>query len=462
MKNSADAQFFAQLFVSERKQIAFMASEKLHSQVSRRLFATSRSEVRFIMTKEIELYGKYAAVSLVFSFYTLLEGVEETRAEYSKISQPFVEQLCRAITREDEDLSNLDEMRSKVTKQMEFLTAYTDRLMVYEYVLNRIEYRFHDQDKAMELLQKCHTDEWFNELMQFIINDKNPSIINDKVRAIMAQLPIRLTKQKFYEKIEGAMTLYVDGDYQALTDYIYRIRTGGMLFDQPEMHEQYPEFDQLVNKLKATDYSTISVEEYDKLVNEVEQSAKKISELTDIYYELESVINHVYALTLTKSDEQRPLLLQMVELYRTGGQLEEILPAFSALEGKIERYAMDTSRIEAKMVKSDSQSEDLLKLANLMSDSLFIDLYANNDSIIVTKNNVHTAMSELTKEFDQLFKDSNVLIKRAVMSQVLSNCPLMFHSLAEVANEIKTSLDTCADNEEMATVYELINMIING
>ena len=45
MKNMLDSIFFARLFVSERKQIAFTAEEKSPSRISLRLFATSRSEM---------------------------------------------------------------------------------------------------------------------------------------------------------------------------------------------------------------------------------------------------------------------------------------------------------------------------------------------------------------------------------------------------------------------------------
>ena len=44
VKNHAD--FCTRLFASERRQIAMMAEEKLPSQISLRLFATSRSEMR--------------------------------------------------------------------------------------------------------------------------------------------------------------------------------------------------------------------------------------------------------------------------------------------------------------------------------------------------------------------------------------------------------------------------------
>ena len=43
--------FFAQLFVSERKQIAIMADDKSPARISHRLFAMTRSEKRINMIK---------------------------------------------------------------------------------------------------------------------------------------------------------------------------------------------------------------------------------------------------------------------------------------------------------------------------------------------------------------------------------------------------------------------------
>ena len=50
MKNNADAPFFTQLFVSERKQTTLMADEKSPARISHRRFATKslRNEVKMI------------------------------------------------------------------------------------------------------------------------------------------------------------------------------------------------------------------------------------------------------------------------------------------------------------------------------------------------------------------------------------------------------------------------------
>ena len=57
-KKKKETLFFMLLFVSERKQIAFMADEKSHTRISHRLFATSRSEMRNNM--KISTRGRYA------------------------------------------------------------------------------------------------------------------------------------------------------------------------------------------------------------------------------------------------------------------------------------------------------------------------------------------------------------------------------------------------------------------
>ena len=44
--------FFTRLFVSERKQIAMIADEKSPTRISHRIFATSRSEMRYSVNSE--------------------------------------------------------------------------------------------------------------------------------------------------------------------------------------------------------------------------------------------------------------------------------------------------------------------------------------------------------------------------------------------------------------------------
>lgn len=53
MKNMLDSIFFAQLFVSERKQIAMIADEKSPTRISHRSFATKSLRNEDIMTQNL-------------------------------------------------------------------------------------------------------------------------------------------------------------------------------------------------------------------------------------------------------------------------------------------------------------------------------------------------------------------------------------------------------------------------
>ena len=52
VKNMLDSIFSTRLFVSERKQIAMIADEKSPTRISHRIFATSRSEMRYSVNSE--------------------------------------------------------------------------------------------------------------------------------------------------------------------------------------------------------------------------------------------------------------------------------------------------------------------------------------------------------------------------------------------------------------------------
>ncbi len=71
--------FFTRLFVSERKQIALMADEKLHSQFSHRLFATSRSEMESIMKKGIVIFA--LCMCVVFTCFGCEKKTEKQTEE---------------------------------------------------------------------------------------------------------------------------------------------------------------------------------------------------------------------------------------------------------------------------------------------------------------------------------------------------------------------------------------------
>ena len=60
---------------------------------------------------------------------------------------------------------------------MESVTSFVDRLRIYEHALNRIEYRFRDDEFDKEYYNTYLT----NDLMHYILSDKDNVVIHSKI-----------------------------------------------------------------------------------------------------------------------------------------------------------------------------------------------------------------------------------------------------------------------------------------
>ena len=95
--------------------------------------------------KESELSSNYKMSSLlemVIEYYMLSEA---DTGLVSEEETGLVTDAFKAIESKKSVSSFLDKLencREEITEKMQVLTAYVDRLLVFEYVINRIEYRY--------------------------------------------------------------------------------------------------------------------------------------------------------------------------------------------------------------------------------------------------------------------------------------------------------------------------------
>ena len=71
-----------------------------------------------------------------------------------------------------------------------------------------------------------------------------------------------MTKNKLFEKISEALTLYKDGDRSSLDDFVYMLRTSAMVYEPQRYVGEYKEIEDKLARLSSADYSDMSEEEY--------------------------------------------------------------------------------------------------------------------------------------------------------------------------------------------------------
>ena len=251
----------------------------------------------------VKTYVDYGTLEMTFSAYSLLEDeIQVLDADEKEKMLSQVKQAIGCLADESCDFAVLGEkmnhLRDEITDKMDVLTAYTDRMICYEYVLNRMELKYLSKKELSEKLAAFEEEEYMKMLEGYLFGSKDQKVALDKIRLIMGQIPVHMTKNKLFERIGEALTLYQDGDKSALDGFLYMVRTSAMLYEPKQEENQFPEILEALQTFEQTDFESLEGEKYNQLVSLLEKTAKEIHEITDFYYEVQNVVNGVYAMAL--------------------------------------------------------------------------------------------------------------------------------------------------------------------
>ncbi len=430
----------------------------------------------------IPLYEDYGALELTFSAYLFLEETTECEEGYEPLEVEAASAIWEALARLDQDTpdtkglaTDMISMRENITKRMDLLTAYTDRLIVYQYVLNRLEYRYVPEKKCKEILARFPEDTYMAHINHYLFSNKDKNAVVERAGEVMSEVPIRMTKTKLADRIMETSTLYKGQDVSSFESWIYRLRTASMVYEPDAYVGEYQLIEDALDILGKADYDDLSKEEYDKLADTLEDAAREIHKLTDFYYSLQKMVNRIYAMCLVYPyiEEPSDLLTSCATVWDSlleGRYTEEML---MPLEGKIEHLVEDTSYLESVFfeIKSSYKKEveeagltsffhDFADVVQLLSDSLFIDLESTDADTMAGDSYIQRLTADVAEEIQDRIAHETKPVRRGIMAQVIKNLPMAFESPKELQEYIRTNLFECSDqSEKIASLMLIWSMI---
>lgn len=310
------------------------------------------------------------------------------------------------------------------------------------------------------------------KLQRYLFSDKDTSVMQEKIRLVAGQLPVRMTREKFYDCIREAFTLYKGSDKASVDGFVYVLETAGTLYQPAESLEQYETLWNMYSQLETADYKNLDVDRYETLTGVLEEAARQIHRLTDLYYSMQKVVNGIYAQCLLKKHivSEEKLSKACQSIWRCLAKEEYREEMLVPLEGRIEPLVEKSSYLEAVLFETVSSCKeelekqgltgvymDLGKVANLLSDSLFVSLEEVTEPEEASDAYIHEQTKELIKKMDQKLTQVSKPVKRAIMGEVLEKLPMVFKSQDEVMETIRTRLFGCRDLAEQAVVVDLLN-----
>lgn len=445
----------------------------------------------------------FSRIKMMMEYYmfyeTVTEGINpyiDSAKEVSQSLHEIVETYFEKNPSVNEVASLADRLltlRDEVVDRMQVLTAYVDCFVVYEYVLNRVQYRFEDQEMMP-------SDSVFaQDLVNFIFASQDNVTISDNIRFVLGQLPMRLTRGRFFDIIKESMSIYKGSDRSSLDGFIYMFRTNAMLYKDAHMDTYFTEFAPVITELAELDYENIDGKTYEIYAEKIRVNASKLNDVSDLYMQLGQLINEMYTIcaankytleeekldvadtvirginslflhneesTVWNQVEGSVLNTEDDKLYWLGEQFaqiegkQETIYEGINIAGAVLEETMDSHKATIDELGLTQDFATLKKMFLLNSNSVFAELEEKALEEKVTLDMIEKESAILIEECKAFFQGKSRLLRRAIMANTLEKMPVFFETAQEVSDYITSSLSQCDDEAEKYAAKQLLSEIM--
>ncbi|MCR5544431.1 MAG: hypothetical protein K6F55_09830 [Eubacterium sp.] len=437
-------------------------------------------------------FEKYATVKLSLNLFTMYEMSEEISLDRREEIEEYIDLIDTAVREvyidkevEDQLINDITKARDSITSKMKVLTSYTDALQIYEYILNRKEPAV--LGTAEEYID---TDSLANSMYEFVFSENDKMLVNTRIQEFIAQLPVRITKNRFYDIISNSLSIYRGGEQQAANEFLQTIRDASMISKPDGFDTVYPELNEIYKAFKDADYIHLDKAQFDELEDKLSSATEMIQSAVTDYLMLTEIINDVLVILYSDkladksymdenyntSVEILTELINADDIYEASSSFDE---KFVSLEGVQESSYEELAFLESNLddlyasygEMYDDQAikanfEALYKADKLTSTSLFMDIETGGPVTVVEDQADDIYIVEekeaLTDDFDALFETLGKLEKRSVMAKVLSLMPVFFNTQEEILEYFKYALSSCSDKAELTAFRDIANDLMMG
>ncbi len=425
------------------------------------------------------VYYRMAQYNLAMQYTSFAEGVEEGdiellagAKEYAGKIEALMERMAQGENiSSEETLDQLDTIRRELTAAMQVLTAYTDRLYLHEYVLQRLA-------PGMEgTVEDVDSNAALEEISSFLFFDEEQEGLLARVSATISELPVRMTKAKFMEWVRSTASVYQEADSETLDRVFYMLYSASGLYE-PEGMAQFPVCKETLEYLNGLDYRSLTEEQYREAKGKLEAVTEFISSVSDVYFSLTEIVNSLLTVLFTENYVM-PADIEATkscrEIYRMifeGKDFNnvEFVEAFEAFEGRpeeIEEFLFteeayfDELPVDDKLLDAMMQKAFYTRVAyarRLHTTSIFVKL--ENDT--AKDMSFDRMLDEFCVAVTGVLEAGQRATNRAVMARVIQNLPLPFTRKSDIQKYVLASLENCHDMSEKTAAMRAIRELAEG
>ena len=425
------------------------------------------------------VYYRMANYNLAMQYTSFTEGVTEGDVELSEQAKVYAGMIKQAVdtlangetVTSEELLEQIGTVRRELTTAMQVLTAYTDRLYLHEYVLQRLA-------PGMEgTVEEIDSNGALEEISSFLFFDEEQEGLLARVSAVISELPVRMTKAKFMEWVNNTASVYKEADSETLDRVFYMLYSASGLYE-PEGMELFPECKTALAKLNGLDYRSLTEAQYREAKDVLEEITRFITSVSETYFSLTEITNSLLTVLFTEGYVM-PADVEATkgcrDIYRmlsegkdfTEPELVEAFETFEGIPEQIEEFLFteeayfDELTVEDKLLEAMLQKVLYTRVAyarRLHTTSIFVTLQEEE----VKETSFEAMLEAFCVAVTKQLEEGQRALNRAVMARVIQNLPLPFTRKSDIQKYVLASLENCHDMSEKTAAIRAIRELAEG
>lgn len=432
-------------------------------------------------------YYKVSLYNLLFNYMTFLESVQDEAiladlkldAESDLLLKNMLAPLKGYSSLPDLQLDTkaLLNQRHELEVRVAAITNYADELDQYEYIINRIEGAYMDQEEPLDDETLAAT------LIRFIFEDENNFVITEKMKTVLSQLPIRMTKQKFMDYISESMELFVGAYISSIDEFIAMMEEAVMPYETEAYTCNFHEIQEGLAQLRNTSYSGLDQQDFVEIYELKVQLSDRLNCLAGIYSLAVSILNNLIELSLCNQAQD---LQEDPDVVRVGHmflrmcqqmddfQIDELMAkSLEGMEGVIEEnleesvrynglitHAMDQYGNDLNAYKLLDSYQNIERLAYMTATtSYFVDVFkeeVEGDETQVDDQILALKKEQVMNMLEQALEGRSREYRRSVMSKCFYLFPVCFKTPEAFHDYMLQALKQCSNIIEKNAVSEIL------
>lgn len=472
-----------------------LAIEKVSAQLKSK--ENIMSTLKEVISVSQNQYMRYFLSNMVLEFLTYFEYVGEEGNKHiiegDKILAEVVGELKSALLNpegligmDDEArialIAKLKKYRVELSEHVAAIAGYDDKLKMHEYVLNRRVKRHNTIG-----IDNVSDEDMAGRLLQFIFEFEDVITINDRIKTVYSQLPVRMSKTKFHEWVENALIGMKGVTVGDLDNYITYLKEtynpsgidcyGDVL---PSVFTTLSEFEVLYTDI-------VNNEVVEPLEMAMTRIKTTLESCVSVYTYTASVINNLLGLCYvmnaeslevnTESVERFVRIMQYVDARKNEAMLidETLVAELNAIADEFETIRMNNGKCDGLIEEAkqgfvdeivaeglEQSYDEISSLYILTSASYFAPLSIEaKDTMVVDEKVLLERKADLLAYFDEVSERDTRIGKRARIANLLGVMNVIHRNTQEIHRYMLNTLSQCRDEREKKGTLYVLNELMS-